>query len=85
MWASTSDPFYALDGVRVGASAAVASARLHPKARLRVGQNTWYLARRANVTALVEVRHRGVQELAIAVNAVTADRRLQRALVKSLS
>ncbi len=85
VWASTSNPFYALNGIRTGEAGADAIGRLRPTAQLRSGQTTWYLARRGGVTSIVKVRHGAVVQLAMAASAVTAGRRQRSALLRSMS
>ncbi|HLH65690.1 MAG TPA: hypothetical protein VKV27_08305 [Solirubrobacteraceae bacterium] len=83
VWASTSNPHYSLDGVRPGEAIAAAAAALHAQPPLRVGLNYWYLARLGAGTAVLKVRGSVVQELGIAVDALTATRRLQSILMHS--
>lgn len=85
VWASTSNPFYALDGIRTGASGADAVARLRPTAQARADQTTWYLARHGGVISMVKVRRGAVLELAIAISALTPDRRHRSTLVRAMS
>jgi hypothetical protein len=44
VWASTSNPYYSLDGVHVGEAITTASATLGTEAPLHIGLNHWYLA-----------------------------------------
>ena len=83
VWASTSNPYYALDGVRPGESIAEASLRLATEAPFHIGLNYWYLARKGNVTAVLKVRQGVVDELGIADNNLTNGRPAQRALMNS--
>jgi hypothetical protein len=83
VWASTSNPHYALDGVRPGESLADASVRLHTEAPFHIGLNYWYLARKSNLTAVLKVRHGTVEEIGIADNSLTKTRVTQRVLMNS--
>ena len=83
VWASTSNPHYSLDGVRAGDSIAKAATRLHTTTTFHIGLNDWYLARQANLTAVLKVRHGQVQEVGIAVSALTATRQLESTLMHS--
>jgi hypothetical protein len=83
VWASTSNPFYALHGVRVGESIGTASALLHTEAPFHIGLNFWYLAREGGLTAVLKVRGNAVQEVGIADNKLTLGRAAQRHLMLS--
>jgi hypothetical protein len=83
VWASTSNPFYALHGVRVGESITTASALLHTEAPFHIGLNFWYLAREGGLTAVLKVRGNAVQEVGIADNKLTKSRAAQRHLMLS--
>ena len=85
VWASTSSAYYAIDGIRAGATIAAATARLHPGAPFPIGSNTWYVARAGAATAVLKVRHGIVEEIGIAQRALTATRTAQRALLGSFS
>ena len=83
VWSSTSNPYYSLDGVRPGDSITDAATRLHTTVNLHIGANDWYLAHKRNLTAVLKVRHGAVQELGIAVNALTSTRRRESILMHS--
>ncbi len=83
VWASTSNPFYSLDGVRVGESIAIASALLHTEPPFHIGPNLWYLARTGKLTLVLKVRGGAVQEVGIAVNNLTGGRSAQNNLLHS--
>lgn len=85
VWASTSDPYYSLDGVRAGESIAIAAAQLSTGQPLRIGANLWYLAPKRHFTAVLKVHHGVVEELGIADNVLTATQRSQSALMHSFS
>jgi NHL repeat len=83
VWASTSDPYYSLDGIRAGESIATASRVLGTEPPFHIGLNYWYLARKATYTAVLKVRGTVVQELGIADNALTKTRNTQNVLMHS--
>jgi len=83
VWASTSNPYYSLDGVRPGESITTASAVLDTGAPLHIGLNYWYLARKPGYTAVLKVRGGVVEELGIADDALTGTRTLQSILMHS--
>ena len=83
MWASTSNPYYSLDGIRAGESIATASRVLGTEPPFHIGLNYWYLARKATYTAVLKVRGTVVQELGIADNALTKTRKTQSVLMHS--
>ena len=83
VWASTSNPFYSIDGVRAGESVAVASVKLHTGAPLHIGLNYWYLAVQKHATVVLKVRGGVVDELGIATNLLTATAHDQNVLMHS--
>jgi hypothetical protein len=84
VWASTSDPYYELDGVRPGESLADASRQLkNIEPPFHIGLNYWYLARESGYTAVLKVRGGVVEELGIAENALTRTRSAQNVLMHS--
>jgi hypothetical protein len=83
VWASTSNPFYSLDGVRAGESIATASALLHTEPPFHIGLNFWYLARTSKLTLVLKVRGGAVQEVGIAANNLTNGRTAQNDLMHS--
>jgi hypothetical protein len=64
--ALTANPFYALDGVRPGATFASAAKRLHVGGSFHIGLNYWYLAPGAAARSVLKVRDGIVQEVGIA-------------------
>src|SRR5450755_2906662 len=79
VWASTSNPYYSLDGVRPGESILTAARVLGTEPPFHIGLNYWYLARKAGYTAVLKVHGTVVQELGIADNALTKTRKTQNA------
>jgi hypothetical protein len=85
VWASTSNPIYAIDTIRPGATIAAAQAKL-PKGNLfTIGRNRWYLRRSGRVTAVFKVRGGIVQEIGIAELPVTRTRSVQRRFLTSFT
>jgi Pro-kumamolisin, activation domain/Putative Ig domain len=85
IWISTASAFYAIDGVRPGATVAAAGARLRLGAPFTIGANRWYLAPAGSVTAVLKVRGGVVQEIGIANKRLTKTRAAQRAFLTSFS
>ncbi len=85
VWASTSNRFYSLHGVRPGARLAVAARRLRIGHGFHVGLNWWYFAPNGSSTALLKVRHGIAEEIGIAEKTLTGDRRAHLAFIKSFS
>jgi len=83
VWASTSNPYYSLDGIRPGESITMAAPVLDTEAPFHIGLNYWYLARKPGYTAVLKVRGNIVQELGIATNALTSTRAAQSVLMHS--
>ncbi len=83
IWASTSNPRYAIQGVRPGALLRAASRRLHLGTALPIGSNDWYLAPAGTVTAVLKVRRGVVEEVGIAERALTHTRKQQWTLMHS--
>jgi hypothetical protein len=83
VWVSTSNPRYAVDGVRPGGLLKAASLRLHIGKVLPIGRNDWYLAPAGSVTAVLKVRHSVVEEIGIAEQALTHTRKQQRTFMNS--
>jgi alpha-tubulin suppressor-like RCC1 family protein len=85
VWASTSNAFYSLRGIRPGATLAAAAQALGTGAPFHVGLNFWYLAPNGNSTAILKVRNGIVEEIGIADSRLTKHRRAQLAFVNSFS
>ncbi len=77
VWASTANPYYALNGIRSGASVAAARRRLKLARPLHIGLNTWYLVPNGEATEVLKVRHGIVQEIGIAIKSLTTGRKAQ--------
>ena len=83
VWASTSNPYYALDHARVGESAKTAAKLLRTGGPLHIGLNYWYLAVKHKLTLVLKVRGGAVQEVGIATNALTRTRAERSTLMHS--
>ena len=85
VWISTSNPIYAIHGIRAGATLAAAQAAIHLHAPLVIGRNTWYLGPAGPVTAVLKVRHALVQEIGIANPSLARTGTGRRTLMHSFS
>jgi hypothetical protein len=85
VWASTSDPYYAVDGIRPRVTLATAEARLPHGHLFHVGLNYWYLAKHGAVTAIFKVRHDVVEEIGIASLQVTGSVKAEGTFLTSFS
>jgi len=85
VWISTSSAFFAIDGVRRGATIAATRARLKLTKVFVIGANDWYLAPLASATAVLKVRDGTVQEIGIADRSLTKTRPAQRLFLTSFS
>jgi hypothetical protein len=83
VWISTANPFYAIDGVRPGATLAAAGRRLRLGKVIPVGFNDWYLGPAGAITAVLKVRHGVVEEIGIGTRSLTRGRRAQVAFMTS--
>jgi uncharacterized protein len=85
IWATTSNPFYALHGVRQGATVAAARRRLRLSAPFRAGPSVWYLAPNGDSMGLLKVRQGIVAEVGIADRPLLTRGRAALAFVRRLS
>jgi hypothetical protein len=85
IWISTSSAYYAINGVRPGATITAAAKKLRVGKEFRIGLNDWYLAPAGPVTAILKVRHHLVQEIGIAERQLTEGRPAQRTFLTSFS
>jgi hypothetical protein len=85
IWASTSSAYYAINGIRAGATVAAAGMRLKLTAPFHIGLNTWYLAPNGSSTAVLKVRGGLVEEVGIANKALTKGHKAQVTFLKSFS
>ena len=85
IWASTSNAFYAVRGVRPGATVMAADKALKLEAPFHIGLNFWYLAGNGASMAVLKVRGEIVEEIGIGVNALMRGRTAQRAFLTSFS
>jgi hypothetical protein len=85
VWISTASAFYAIDGVRAGATITATARRLNLGAPFAIGSNQWYLAPAGPATAVLKVRGGIVQEIGIANRQLTKSRSAQRTFLSSFS
>jgi hypothetical protein len=83
VWISSSNPRYAIDGVRPGATLTAAQSALPHGTLLTVGRNDWYLAPAGRVTSVLKVRRELVEEVGIADPSLTRTRRARQVLMRS--
>ncbi len=84
IWATSANPYYATAGIRDGASLVAAQRALRGGTLLSVGAVRWYLVRRGAATVLIKARSGVVQEVGIADSRLTANRRAELALVRTV-
>jgi hypothetical protein len=85
VWASTASLYYAIDGVRPGATVAAAGKHLKLAGPFVVGKNEWYLAPAGEVTAVLKVRAGIVEEIGIGNRQITKGAKAQRTFLTSFS
>ncbi len=85
VWASTSNDYYDLHGVRPGDTLAAARRRLRLTGPFHIGLNHWYLTPNGPSTGVLKVRHGTVEEIGIATKSLTQDHAAQRTFLKSFS
>ena len=84
IWASTSSAFYAVDGIRVGATVSAASKALKLTRPLKVGRNTWYLAPEGSANAILKTRGGLIEEIGIADKSLTKNAKADKKFLHSL-
>jgi hypothetical protein len=85
IWASTSNAFYSVHGIRPGATLAAAATHLKLGPALHIGLNFWYLGPNGSSTAVLKVRHGIVEEIGIGDKQLTKGRKAQRTFMSSFS
>ena len=85
VWVSTANRVYSVHGVRPGARLALAAHRLRLSRGLKIGLNWWYFAPNGTASVVLKVRHGLVEEVGIAMKALTQDTAAQRAFMASFS
>jgi len=83
VWASTSNDYYDLHGIRPGDALAAARRRLTLTGPFHIGLNQWYLTPNGSSTGVLKVRDRVVEEIGIADKSLTKGRRAQVTFLKS--
>jgi hypothetical protein len=83
IWASTSSGYYAVHGIRPGATIAAAGAVLKLTGPIVIGLNHWYLAPNGSSTAVLKVRHGIIEEIGIGDKRLTHGHKAQHAFLSS--
>jgi hypothetical protein len=85
VWIDTANGFYALHGIRAGATVAAAGRVLTLGAPFHIGLNDWYFAPNGSSTALLKVRDGIVIEIGIADKQITQGHKAQLAFITSFT
>jgi hypothetical protein len=85
VWASTTNSFYAIHGIRVGTLIARARKALKLTGPIRGGHNTWYLAHNQASTAVFKTQGRTITEIGIANKTLSTSHKRRVALLKSFT
>ncbi len=83
IWASTANPFYAIDGVRPGDTLRTAEQALPKGTVLSVGQNQYYLVAAGPATAMLQVKNGGIVEIGIIQPSLTKSAEEERIVLSS--
>ena len=83
VWASTSDIYYAVRGVRPRTTVTAARKSLRLGKPFHVGLNYWYLAPNGSSTAVLKVRRGTVEEIGIGDRQLTRTRKADRSFLRS--
>jgi hypothetical protein len=83
IWASTSNPLYAIDGIRSGDTLTTAEKALPKGTMLSVGQNQYYLAAAGPITAVLQVSHGGTVEIGVIQARLTKNAKDERIVMSS--
>ena len=84
IWASSANARFAFAGIRPGGSLAAARKKLHLVGPIQVGANAWYFASGGAATGVFKVRGGQIQEVGIAVAALTGSAQADTTLITSL-
>lgn len=84
IWASTSSAYYALRGIRVGATIAAAK-RLKLTGPYKVGRNTWYFTADGAANGIFKVRRGLIEEIGIAERSLTKTTAARKRFLHSFS
>ena len=82
VFATTANPYYALDGVRPGVTVASVARRLHLTRQIRIGPNVWYVIPGRRFNHVLKTRHGVVQEIGNLNRALTLTRGRQGRLLR---
>jgi hypothetical protein len=83
VWISTASPFYAIRGIRPGATVAAAAAAWALQPAVAIGLDDWYLAPDGSVTAVFKARDGIIEEIGLADRRLTRSPAAQRTLLRS--
>jgi hypothetical protein len=83
VWASTANPYYAIDAIRPGSTLTLAAQRFHTSPRYRIGLNDWYLGTYRSTTVVLKVRQGIIQEIGITDKRLTTTPQAARTLLSS--
>jgi hypothetical protein len=83
VWASTSDIYYTVGGVRPRATLRAARRSMPLGKPFHVGLNYWYLAPNGRSTAVLKVRHGVVEEIGVGDRQLTRSRKADRRFLRS--
>ncbi len=83
VWISTSNPYYAIAGIRPGATLVAALGALPGGNQFQIGANHWYLVAHGSVTAILKSRGGLIEEIGIAARTVTRTKAAQHAFLTS--
>jgi len=85
VWASTSDVYFTVKGVRPNTRLKAARKHLKLSKPFYVGRNTWYLAPNGSSTAVLKVRRGVIEEIGIGDRALTGSPAADRLFLRSFS
>jgi isoquinoline 1-oxidoreductase subunit alpha len=85
VWASTTNPFSAVHGVRPGITVAAAHKQVKLTGPFFIGSNRWYLAPNGPSAAVLKVSKNKVEEIGIAEKSLTRGHKAQLAFLKRFS
>lgn len=85
IWASTSSAYYALRGIRVGATIAAAGKSLKLAGPYKVGRNSWYLTADGAANGIFKVRAGLIEEIGIAERKLTGSTAARKRFLHSFS
>jgi hypothetical protein len=85
IWASTASAYYAVHGIRVGATVTAATKAIKLTGPYKVGLNTWYFAADGAANAVFKTRGGLIQEIGIAEKSLTTNKKTDLIFLRSFS